>query len=130
MNTQLQLTSEATAPGGAVLSSTSLLTEVGGGLLLVLLIFIVVIFLCKRFQLFSGKLQGDNILSIKRSLSLGPRGRLVVVEFNQQWLLLGVSSENITCLSNIDKPADEASSPMTFQKILTEVATKKMKGSD
>lgn len=130
MNTQLQLTSEAAAPGGAVLSSTSLLTDVGGGLLLVLLIFIVVIFLCKRFQLFSGKLQGDNILSIKRSLSLGPRGRLVVVEFNQQWLLLGVSAENITCLSNIDKPTDEASSPVTFQKILTEVATKKIKGSD
>jgi flagellar protein FliO/FliZ len=130
MNTQLQLISEATAPGEAALSSTSLLTQVGGGLVLVLLIFVVAILLCKRFQLFSGKLQGDNIISIKRNLSLGPRGRLVVVEFDQQWLLLGVSAENISCLSNIDKPTDETSSPMTFQKILTEAATKKMTGGD
>ncbi|CNI16226.1 flagellar protein FliO [Yersinia massiliensis] len=128
MNTPLQLTTETTAPASAAFSSASLLTQVGGGLVIVLMIFVVAALLFKRFQLFSGRLQGDTIISIKRNLPLGPRGRLVVVEFNQQWLLLGVSAENISCLSSIDKPEDDTSTPVTFQKMLTDVATKKLRG--
>lgn len=121
MKTSSNIASQSATPGDALLSSTDLLTQVGGGLVAVLFIFVISAWLFKRFQLFSRKIKGGNeILSIKHNQMLGQHGRLVVVEFNNQWLLLGVSSDNINCLSTMDKPADDISAPIPFEKIMKE----------
>lgn len=131
MKTTSHLTTQAVAPGDALLTSTSLLTQVGGGLVLVLFIFVIAAWLFKRFHLFSGKIKGgDSIVSIKRNQPLGQHGRLVVAEFNSQWLLLGVSSENIHCLATMDKPVDDIPTPMPFEKIMKGLTAKKGEGAD
>lgn len=119
MKTPTNLTSQTVAPGEALMTSTSLLTQVGGGLVLVLFIFVISAWLFKRWHLFFVRAKGgDSIVSIKDSHSLGQHGRLVVVEFNHQWLLLGVSSENIQCLSTMEKPVDDIPAPASFEKIM------------
>jgi flagellar protein FliO/FliZ len=104
MKTHTLSTTEQPAAGSGNLSSSSLL--VGGGLVLVLFIFVIAAWVAKRLQRFSGKVRGDDFFTVKRNQTLGQQGRLVVVEFNDQWLLLGVSSESINCLSTMDKPAE------------------------
>ncbi|WP_024527758.1 flagellar biosynthetic protein FliO [Serratia fonticola] len=119
MKTLTYLTSQTVAPGEALMTSTSLLTQVGGGLVLVLFIFVISVWLFKRFQLFSGRIKGgESIVSIKHNHPLGQYGRLVVVEFNDQWLLLGVSSQNIQCLSTMNKSVAHISASAPFEKIM------------
>lgn len=119
MKTSTHLTSQTVAPGEALITSISLLTQVGGGLVLVLFIFVISAWLFKRFQLFSGRIKGGgSIVSIKHNHPLGQCGRLVVVEFNDEWLLLGISSQNIQCLSTMNKPVDHIPASVPFEKIM------------
>ncbi len=52
----------------------------------------------------------DGLMRTVSSLALSPSQRVVVVELGQgataRWLVLGVTSENIHCLTQMDAPAD------------------------
>jgi flagellar protein FliO/FliZ len=52
----------------------------------------------------------DGLMRTVSSLSLSPSQRVVVVELGQgataRWLVLGVTAENINCLTQMDAPAD------------------------
>lgn len=123
MTTQSQSASisQTTASGEALFTSTGLITEVGGGVLLVLLLFVAVAWIAKRLRFFSGKIGGGpGIITVRHNQPLGQHGRLVVVEFNQQLILLGVSQQSIQNLATMEKPAEETSVPVSapFKKIL------------
>jgi len=52
----------------------------------------------------------DGLLRTVSSLSLSPSQKVVVVEMGQgataRWLVLGVTAENIHCLTQMDAPAE------------------------
>ncbi|MFO1336642.1 MAG: flagellar biosynthetic protein FliO [Burkholderiaceae bacterium] len=52
----------------------------------------------------------DGLLRTVSSLALSPSQRVVVVEMGQgataRWLVLGVTNENIHCLTQMDAPAE------------------------
>lgn len=136
MNTQHVNSVQQQSSGNNIIDTGSLLSQVSGGLVLILFIFVIGAWISKRCKLFSSKLQGEDFFTVKRNQVLGQQGRLIVVEFNDKWLLLGVSSENIGCLATMDKPAaTEVSAKLpdayTFQKIIKNSLTlKKNGGSD
>lgn len=130
MNTSVQISSPEKVDSEALFSSTALFTQVGAGLVVVLLIFIIGARLFNKFSFFNrAKIQHHNLISIKANLTLGPQGRLMVVEFNQQWLLLGVSNEKINCLGKMNKPDDERVDDTFFKQVLKKVADQKDGGN-
>ncbi len=126
MNMSESISSQTVAGSEALFSSTTLFTQVGTGLVIVLLVFIVGAKLINKFPFLSRvKIQQDNIISIKSNLSLGQQGRLVVVEFNYQWLLLGVSNSSIRCLAKMKKPDKEIPADTLFKEVFKKISDRK-----
>ncbi|MEG1350228.1 MAG: flagellar biosynthetic protein FliO, partial [Hafnia sp.] len=57
---------------------------------------------------FAPKNSRNNLLNVRASCSLGARERVVVVEVDNQCLVLGVTSQNITHLHTFTAPPPEA----------------------
>jgi flagellar protein FliO/FliZ len=95
------------------------------------LIFIAFITLIARRVGFrsQGK-KASALLSIKCSQSLGQRERVVIIEVDNKWLLLGVTPSNITCLATFDKQSgaeDVSHSPLVgdFQSVMLNMLKKR-----
>lgn len=94
-----------------------------GALALVILLMVAIAWIARRTGVTTRMVKGHNILSVKHTQSIGARERLVVVEVDDKWLLLGVTQDNITNLMTMEKRADvEAIKPAslipTFQSAL------------
>ncbi|TGB89116.1 flagellar biosynthetic protein FliO [Escherichia sp. E3356] len=90
-------------PTASTTSMSSVWMHTGGILCLIIFGLLLLLWYLRRSGGISGKKNGRNaLLNIKFSQSLGPRERLVLVEVGNQWLLLGVTAEKISCLSAID----------------------------
>ncbi len=72
-------------------------------LLMVLALIIISALVLKRFNLTQ---QSSNQLKVVASLSLGTKERVVVVQIGEQQLVLGVCSQKISLLKNLDTPID------------------------
>ncbi|RZM85167.1 flagellar biosynthetic protein FliO [Escherichia sp. E10V10] len=95
-------------PTASTTSMSSVWMHTGGILCLIIFGLLLLLWYLRRSGGISGKKNGRNaLLNIKFSQSLGPRERLVLVEVGNQWLLLGVTAEKISCLSAIDKKTVE-----------------------
>lgn len=77
------------------------------GLLVVIGLILVCGALLKRFGPY--RKYGDQSLDVVASQSLGPRERVVVVEIDDTWLVLGVTSNNVNTLHTM--PARERPAP-------------------
>ncbi|MDZ7323030.1 flagellar biosynthetic protein FliO [Kosakonia sacchari] len=104
MNTPTINTVQPVAGGPAVAPVS--IGNVVGALALVLLLIVAMAWICRRTGVASRMVKGNSILSVKHTQSLGARQRLVVVEVDDKWLLLGVTQENITNLMTMEKKAD------------------------
>jgi flagellar protein FliO/FliZ len=71
------------------------------GLALVVGLIVVAAYVLKRVQ--PGRFAASTILKPVASLSLGARERVVVVEMGDEWLVLGVTAQNITTLHTTAK---------------------------
>jgi flagellar protein FliO/FliZ len=71
------------------------------GLALVVGLIVVTAYVLKRIQ--PGRFAASTILKPVASLSLGTRERVVVVEMGDEWLVLGVTAQNITTLHTTAK---------------------------
>ncbi|WP_278399128.1 flagellar biosynthetic protein FliO [Hafnia paralvei] len=101
-------TSTATsAPATPVIPAGSVLTQVGSTLGAILLLILIIGWLVKRLG-FVPKNSRNNLLNVRASCSLGARERVVVVEVDNQCLVLGVTSQNITHLHTFTAPPPEA----------------------
>lgn len=101
-------TSTATsAPATPVVPAGSVLTQVGSTLGAILLLILVIGWLVKRLG-FAPKNSRNNLLNVRASCSLGARERVVVVEVDNQCLVLGVTSQNITHLHTFTAPPSDA----------------------
>lgn len=95
-------------PTASTTSMSSVWMHTGGILFLIIFGLLLLLWYLRRSGGIAGQKNGRNaLLNIKFSQSLGPRERLVLVEVGNQWLLLGVTAENISCLSAIDKKTVE-----------------------
>lgn len=110
-------------------STASLLTNAGGALALVLLLIMAVAWVARRAGLTSGLVKSGKHLSIVESRSLGQRERAVIIEVENKWLVLGVTSSQVSCLASLDKPLrDEGESDLEkkdeFQTTLMKILKK------
>lgn len=82
-----------------------------GQVTLVLILIIGIILLCAwLFRKINGTALGQSkLLNVVGSVSVGQRERVVIVELNDTWLVLGVAAGNITKLHEM--PAQERPEP-------------------
>ncbi|WP_435927708.1 flagellar biosynthetic protein FliO [Dryocola sp. BD613] len=108
----------------------SVLFNVGGALALVLLFIAAIAWVARRAGFRQQGRKASALLTIKCSQSLGQRERVIIVEVQDKWLLLGVTPANITCLATFDKQsgAEEIShSPLAgdFQSVMLNMLKKR-----
>lgn len=89
-----------------------------GGLLQVLLGLAVVLaavwataWLLRRFA--PGQLAAGGVLRVVGGVMVGPKERVVVVEAGENWLLLGVTSNQVNLLHSMPRPEGVAASPVS-----------------
>lgn len=119
---------ELTSAAGSSVQG-QIFADIGGALVLILIVAVALIWFARRMRLVSSDGRG-NVFSIINSRSVGQRERIVVVEIEGKWLLLGVTSANITFLTMLDKPdgkATESSEPLMvdFQSALAGILKKR-----
>lgn len=117
-------TSTATsAPATPVVPAGSVLTQVGSTLGAILLLILIIGWLVKRLG-FAPKNSRNNLLNVRASCSLGARERVVVLEVDNQCLVLGVTSQNITHLHTFTAPpsgAEPVAKKQDFSQIFKQV---------
>ncbi|MDB5803649.1 MAG: flagellar biosynthetic protein FliO [Betaproteobacteria bacterium] len=96
---------QAAEPG-----SPGSMLQVLPGLGLVLGLIAVCAWIAKRIG--PGRIAGGQAIKFVASQSVGSRERVVIVEVNQQWLVLGVAPGRVSTLSQMDKPAAPAEAPI------------------
>lgn len=92
-------------PPPSVISTESTL-QMMGGLLLVVAVIGCIAWLLKRFALIPTNATG--ILKIVAATGVGQRERVVVVEIDNTWLVLGVAPGRVNKLHTMDKPTTDS----------------------
>lgn len=95
---------------------TTISFDIAKYLLVIILMIVSFLFILKRIK--GGSLSVKRYPAIKNlaTLSLAPKRSLALVEVCDEWLLVGVGTENISLISKIDKPADSAQYDEALQK--------------
>ena len=83
-----------------MLGDTELLLQSIGSLLLVLAILLVMVFAARWFM--QRRPQGGRRLRFVEAMALGSRDKLLIVEVDGKSLLLGVTSQNIRLLTELN----------------------------
>lgn len=97
------------APPAPVISAESTLQMVGA-LLLVLAVIVGGTWLLKRFALLP--VVASGVIKVVAATGVGQRERVVVVEIDQTWLVLGVAPGRVNKLHTMTKPpTDPAAKP-------------------
>ena len=86
-------------PPPAVISTESTLQMMGG----LILVLAIITWLLKRFALIPTTATGT--LKVVATTGIGQRERVVVVEIDNTWLVLGVAPGRVNKLHAMDKPA-------------------------
>ena len=94
-------------PPPSVITTESTL-QMMGGLLLVLAIIGGITWLLKRFSLISTAAAG--VVKVVAATGVGQKERVVVVEIDNTWLVLGVAPGQVSKLHTMDKPSTGAAS--------------------
>jgi flagellar protein FliO/FliZ len=81
-----------------------------GSLLLILGLIACLFYLFKRFRFGSFSQKNVPRMRLIGTLNLAPKRGLALVEIRDQWLLVGVGTENVTLISSLERPeeAEEA----------------------
>lgn len=91
----------ASLPAAAPSSAGSLL-QVLFALVFVLGLIVAAAWMMRRFSLVPGGSGGA--LRVVSGVMVGPRERVVIVEIQERWLVLGVTGEQVNLLHTLDKP--------------------------
>ncbi|MBI3144652.1 MAG: flagellar biosynthetic protein FliO [Pseudogulbenkiania sp.] len=90
----------ASAPPGPLMS----LLQVVVGLAIVVLAIVGVAWLFRRLS--GGMLPGSHRLRVVSGLMVGQRERVVIVELEGEWLVLGVTPQAVNLLTRLPRPDD------------------------
>ena len=85
----------------------SLSMKMAGSLLLVLGLIISLFYILRRLRLGSLSLNRYPEMRILGTLNLAPKRAIALVEICDQWLIVGVGTENVTLLSRLDRPPQD-----------------------
>ncbi|WP_337051192.1 flagellar biosynthetic protein FliO [Proteus terrae] len=106
------------------------LAQVSTALAGIIVLIIVAMWLFRRFGFTRGSFKGTTAqLSVKESCSLGAKERVVVVEIEQEWLVLGVTASQVNLLHKLpipEKASQEATSSPT-SPLFTQILQKTLK---
>ena len=75
-------------------------------LLVIFALMILFLFIIKRVKGGTFTMGKSPVMKNIAMLSLGPKRSLALVEVCEQWILVGVGTENISLISKMDKPSD------------------------
>ena len=95
--------SEPLAGGGAAL------VRMGVGLACVVALILACAWAARRFG-FASRVQGNAPMKIVSTLSLGPRDRVIMLEVDDTWLVVGVNAGGMTTLHSLPAKAAAAAS--------------------
>lgn len=102
-----QVATPVANPPGAVGSMFQVLP----GLAMVLLLIVACAWVAKRFN--GARMGGNAVIKFVASQNLSARERVVIVEVNQQWLVLGVAPGRVSQLSQMARPETSAADAAT-----------------
>jgi len=122
------VTSATTHPASApAFSASGALTQVGGVLGGILLLIILGAWVVRKLGL-APVAKRSGRLTLQASCALGQREKVVIVEVEGTWLVLGVTAQQITPLHTLPAPPDldePAGSELDFRARLRQVMGKK-----
>jgi flagellar protein FliO/FliZ len=84
--------------------------KVASSLILIIGLIIGLFYLLKRLRLSSLSLMAYPEMRLIGTLNLAPKRAVALIEICDQWLIVGVGTENITLISKLDRPPDVAES--------------------
>ncbi|PXW47920.1 flagellar protein FliO/FliZ [Erwinia sp. AG740] len=94
----------------SVISGGALLSQVGTALCGVLLLILLVAWALRKLG-FAPQTKNSNIMKMVSAYQVGQRERIVVVEVDDTWLVLGVTAQQITHLHTLPaRPINDAAS--------------------
>ncbi|MEX0445925.1 flagellar biosynthetic protein FliO [Xenorhabdus sp. SGI246] len=106
-NTSITNTSIAgTATNVPSLSAGQTFMQISSALGGILLLIFFMTWLIRRLGLSPAKNKNHRLLNVKASCSLGPKERVVVVQIEDSWLVLGVTSQQINVLHQLSVSPD------------------------
>lgn len=117
VNTTAPAITQTVQPTTQPLPVSQSLAQVSTALAGIIVLIIVAMWLFRRFGFARGSLKGTTTqLNVKASCSLGTKERVVVVEIEQEWLVLGVTPSQINLLHKLpipEKASQEATTSST-----------------
>lgn len=117
------VSTQPSPPAGHEFNGAGALTQVGGALGAILLVIILGAWVVRKLGLAPGAKQSQR-LKILASCSLGTRERVVVVDVEGTWLVLGVTAQQITPLHKLQAPPgapDSDIAPPDFRRRLRQI---------
>lgn len=97
-------------PPPSVISTENML-QMMGGLLVVLAIIAAAAWLLKRFSLIPATAAG--VIKVVAASGVGQRERVIVIEIDSTWLVLGVAPGRVNKLHSMQKPSENSVSAPT-----------------
>lgn len=92
---QLQSSSQLQASAATPAMPAGVLTQVGSALGGILLLILFVAWLVRRLG-FAPQARNSKLLNVRASCQVGQRERVVIVEVDDTWLVLGVTAQQVT----------------------------------
>ena len=77
-------------------------------LLVIFALMILFLFIVKRVKAGPLSMRKYHLMKNLATLPLAPRRSLALIEVCDQWILVGVGTENISLISKMDKPSDDS----------------------
>ncbi|WP_114193457.1 flagellar biosynthetic protein FliO [Edaphovirga cremea] len=108
-------TSHGAVPPAPAIPTGSVLTQVGSALGGILLLILFAGWLFRRLG-FAPQRKNSALLKVTASCQVGQRERVVVVEIDNTWLVLGVTAQNITPLHTLTSPPTGLESTASREK--------------
>jgi len=113
------------------LPTGSTLMQVSSALGAILLLIVLAGWLFRRLG-FAPQAHGSKLLNLKANCQVGQRERVVVVEIDNTWLVLGVTAQQITPLHTLPAPQKDSAAeadtpPADFRQLMHNVLKRRGK---
>lgn len=119
----------ATVVTAPPISGAVLLSQVGSMLALVLILIVVIAWVVRKFGLMPQSAH-NRLLKTVSHCQVGQRERVVIVEVEETWLVLGVTPQNITLLLTLPAKPTESVDAADKAKDFRQIIAKALNRSD
>ncbi|WP_272515128.1 MULTISPECIES: flagellar biosynthetic protein FliO [unclassified Providencia] len=118
----LSTTVSSGEPNTPAIDHNDSLTQISGALGGIILLILAGAWLVKKLGFAPQKMGKEQIVKVKSRCSLGNKERVVVIEVNNECLVLGVTTQNISLLHQYPAAPEVTETlptePLTFQSLL------------